>query len=79
MRQVSAVSAVTPLLRLWGMRPSRSCRSTGVPPRFPLRPEGHCGTLSRPVPVSRIIRPLWPALRYLAGAFMGSKQVPEAA
>jgi hypothetical protein len=33
-----------------------------VPPRFPLRPTGHDGTLSRPVPLSRILgRPCWPA------------------
>jgi len=25
-----------------------------VPPRFPLRPAGHGGTLSRPVPLSRL-------------------------
>jgi hypothetical protein len=50
-----------------------------VPPRFPLRPAGHCGTLSRPVPVSRI-NPVWPALRApgLAGA-VGAQPAREAA
>jgi hypothetical protein len=34
-----------------------------VPPRFPLRPTGHARTLSRPVPLSRILggRRCWPA------------------
>jgi hypothetical protein len=31
-----------------------------VPPRRPLRNPGHCGTLSRPVPLSRTVH-LWEA------------------
>jgi hypothetical protein len=33
-----------------------------VPPRFSLRRAGHGGTLSRPVRMSRIGYPTWPAL-----------------
>jgi hypothetical protein len=51
-----------------------------VPPRFALRPVGHCGTLSCPVPLSRIEYPVWPALgaSRLAGA-VGSEPAQEAA
>jgi hypothetical protein len=47
-----------------------------VPPRPQLRPVGHWGTLSRPVPLSG--RPAWPAEGALAGA-RASKRVLEGA
>ena len=51
-----------------------------VPPRFPLRLAGHGGTLSRPVPLSRMGHPGWPAVGAprLAGVVC-SKPVQEAA
>ncbi len=39
-----------------------------VPPRRPLCPAGHGGTLSRPVPLSRVGRPAWGGQGALAGA-----------
>jgi hypothetical protein len=51
-----------------------------VPPRLPLRPAGQGGTLSRPVPLSRIEYSVWPALGAprLTGA-MGTQPAREAA
>jgi hypothetical protein len=37
-------------------------------PAYPLRPAGLGGTLSHPVPLSRIEYAVWPALRWLAGS-----------